>query len=186
MKKLAIIGASYLQKPLVIKAKEMGIETHVFAWEEGNVVGDITDFYYPILITKKQKILEKCKEVKIDGITSIASDVAMPTVNYIAEKLNLVGNGIEATKNSTDKIEMRKTLSKAGVPCPTFNFFKEPVFENDHEFNFPVIVKPTDRSGARGVTKVETPDKVNNAIEKALDISFSKKVRGNIVLLGKL
>ena len=50
MRKLAIIGASYLQLPLVKKAKEMGIETHCFAWEEGAVCKEYSDFFYPISI----------------------------------------------------------------------------------------------------------------------------------------
>ena len=48
MKKIAILGASYLQVPLISKAIEMGIETHVFAWEEGAVGKDLADFFYPI------------------------------------------------------------------------------------------------------------------------------------------
>lgn len=68
MKKLAIIGAGYLQKPLVLKAREMQIETHCFAWEDGAVCKDIADHFYPISIVEKEKILKKCLEIGIDGI----------------------------------------------------------------------------------------------------------------------
>ncbi|NGP76678.1 ATP-grasp domain-containing protein, partial [Balneolaceae bacterium YR4-1] len=172
-KKLAIIGASYLQRPLVEKAKEMGLETHVFAWREGNEVDDISDYYYPISILEKEEILAKCKEIDIDGITSIASDIAMPTVNYIAEKLNLVGNSIAATTISTDKFEMRKALINCGVSCPKFKLYTEPTFNEKEYYKFPVIVKPTDRSGSRGVTKVQNPENVNEAISKALKNSIN-------------
>ena len=59
-KKLAIIGASYLQLPLVKKAKEIGIETICFAWEDGAVCKDMADQFYPISIIEKENILNKC------------------------------------------------------------------------------------------------------------------------------
>ena len=63
MIKLAIIGASYLQEPLIEKAKSMGIETHVFAWAAGDVGEKSADYFYPISIVEKEQILEKCKEI---------------------------------------------------------------------------------------------------------------------------
>ena len=75
-KKLAIIGASYLQKPLVEKAKAMGGYTICFAWEEGAVCKDLCDKFYPVSTVDKEEILKICKEEQIDGITTIASDVA--------------------------------------------------------------------------------------------------------------
>ena len=65
MKKLAIIGASYLQKPLVEKAKEMGLYTICFAWADGAVCADVADKFYPISIVEKEKILAICKEEQI-------------------------------------------------------------------------------------------------------------------------
>ena len=140
LKKIAILGASYLQRPLVLKAKEMMLETHVFAWQEGNVVNDITDYYYDVSILNKERILEICKEINIDGIVSIASDIAMTTVNYVASNMNLVGNSIEATLISTDKFEMRKALSKNNIACPKFYFFSSTNFKYDASLTFPVIV----------------------------------------------
>ena len=61
MKKLAIIGASYLQLPLVKKAKEMGLEVHCFAWEEGAVCKEMADYFYPISIVEKEEILKICQ-----------------------------------------------------------------------------------------------------------------------------
>ncbi|MFW5983451.1 MAG: ATP-grasp domain-containing protein, partial [bacterium] len=176
MKKLAIIGASYLQRPLVEKAKELNIETHVFAWEQGAVAKDISDYFYPISILEKDKILAVCKKIKPHGITSIASDLAMPTVNNIASELGLIGNPIDSTLKSTDKYEMRKALLDAKIPCPKFSFYNKPNFENKECFSFPLIVKPTDRSGSRGVTKVYGIDEANSAIKKALNNSINNRV----------
>ena len=72
MKKVAIIGASELQNPLILKAKEMGYETHVFAWECGDIGEKTADYFYPISITEKEEILEKCKEINVDAVCTIA------------------------------------------------------------------------------------------------------------------
>ena len=64
MKKLVIIGASELQNPLILKAKSLGYETHVFAWECGDIGEKTADVFYPISIVEKEEILEKCREIK--------------------------------------------------------------------------------------------------------------------------
>ena len=61
--KLAIIGASYLQLPLVLKAQELGIESHCYAWEEGAVCKEFADFFYPISVTDKEKFVEEINSI---------------------------------------------------------------------------------------------------------------------------
>ncbi|MDI9529203.1 MAG: ATP-grasp domain-containing protein [Candidatus Cloacimonadota bacterium] len=176
MKKLAIIGASYLQKPLVLKARELGYETFVFAWEDGAVCKGIADHFMPISILEKEEILRECMRIKIDGITSIGSDLAMPTVNYIADKMSLVGNSLDCTRVSTNKYQMRTKLSSEGVACPRFVLYTGGYLNDVKDLSFPVIVKPIDRSGSLGVTKVETMDHLENAVHKAKSISLTGQV----------
>lgn len=170
-KKIAIIGASYLQLPLVKKAKEMGLNTICFAWEDGAVCKDVADKFYPISIIEKDKILSVCLEEKIDGICTIASDVAAPTVAFVAENMGLMGNSYEVAVRANNKFKMRNAFSKAGVPCP---FYKIVTSENDLMFegSYPLIVKPTDRSGSLGVTKVDKPEDLVLAVRNALSCSF--------------
>lgn len=175
--KIAIIGANEFQNKLILKCKEKNIETHVFAWEDGAVGKEYCDYFYPVSIVEKEKILDKCKEIGIDGILSIGSDLAMLTVNYVAEELNLIGNTIESTILSTDKFEMRKAFLNNNVSCPKFMIVKENIKDlKNKEIDFPCIVKPTDRSGSRGVTKVEKYEELEIAIKKAINESFNKKV----------
>jgi len=171
MKKLAIIGASYLQIPLVSKAKEMGIETHCFAWEDGAVCKEIADFFYPISIIEKEQILEICQQVHIDGITTIASDAAVPTVCFVAGKMGLTGNGYEDALVATDKYLMRQRFSEFTVSSPRFVIADENYSVKD--FRFPVIVKPTDRSGSRGVKKIDNPYDLKDAVTRAQKESFT-------------
>ena len=118
MKRLAIIGASYLQAPLIQKAKDLGCETHVFAWAADDVGEKMADYFYPISIIEKDAILQKCQEIGIDGICTIASDLAAITVNYVAEKMGLPGNGMRCCEKSTNKHKMREAFAAGGDPSP--------------------------------------------------------------------
>lgn len=172
---LAVIGASYLQLPLIEKAKALGYTTHVFAWAAGDVGETAADFFYPISIVEKDEILAVCRDIGICGICSIASDLAMVTVNYIAEKLGLSGNTVEATLKSTNKHLMRRAFEENGDPSP-----KSILVDGDTDLDalhltYPVIVKPTDRSGSRGIYKVENSSALKDAVSGAMAQGFERK-----------
>lgn len=173
MKKLAIIGASYLQNPLILKAKEMGIETHVFAWKAGDIGESTADFFYPISIVEKEAILAQCRDIGIDGITTIGSDLATIPVGYVAEHMGLVGNSTACIAKSTDKSLMRRTFETGGDPSPRSVTVKSADDFTAEDFAYPIIVKPSDRSGSRGVTKLTTQNGLREAIDSALKVSFS-------------
>ncbi len=177
MKKLVVIGANDFQNQLILKAKSLGYETHAFAWSDGSVGEKNADCFYPISIVEKDLILDECRRIKPDGICSIASDLAAITVNYVAENLGLPCNSTEYTDIQTNKYAMRKALSEAGIPCPKFAVVDT---QTDYKallrgFSFPVIVKPTDRSGSRNITKLESFDGIEKAVSEACDTSFEKK-----------
>jgi biotin carboxylase len=178
VKKIAILGASYLQLPLIKKAKEMNLEVHCFAWDnEDAVAKNLADFFYPISILDKEDILKVCEEVKIDGITSIASDICVPTISFVAQRLGLNNyNSVESALKSTNKALMRNAFKQFGIKAPRSIAVK--VFEDlsDLELNFPLIVKPTDRSGSRGVTLCNDKIQLQIAIKEALEESFEKQV----------
>ena len=175
MKKLAIIGASYLQQPLVEKCKEMGVYSICFAWEDGAVCKNLCDKFYPISTIDKDAILKVCQEEKIDGVTTIASDVATLTVNYVAEQMRLVGNPDKYSQTATNKYLMRQCFMKHNIPSPKFCLTDGHIPSIIKEFRFPVIVKPTDRSGSRGVEKVLELDDLQKAINRACHESFQQK-----------
>lgn len=177
MKKLVIIGANDFQNQLILKAKSLGYETHVFAWKDGAIGETTADYFYPISIVEKDAILEECRRIQPVGICSIASDLAAITVNYVAEKLGLPCNATKYTQIQTNKYAMRSALSEAGIPCPKFvladattNFA-----EVLADFSFPVIVKPTDRSGSRSIMKLESMQGMEEAVKVACQSSFEKK-----------
>ena len=177
MKKIAVIGASYLQVPIYLKAVELGIETIGFAWEEGAVAKEHCTKFFPISIIEKEEILTVCKQEKIDGILTIASDVAVTTVNYVASKMNLTGNSIASSAWCTNKFLMRQKLHDAQINSPWFTSIKAiaDIDKNNEKISYPCIVKPTDRSGSKGVKKIVCPDELKNAVEQAIQASFSKQ-----------
>ncbi len=174
-KNIAIIGASYLQLPLIEKAKEMGFTTHVFAWAANDVGEEAADYFYPISITEVDQITEKCREIGINGICSIATDLGNYTVNYVANQLGLPGNSMECTRMSTNKHLMRKAFERCGDPSPKSIPVDENTVLSALQLTYPVIVKPTDRSGSRGIFKLNSPEGLEEAVKAALDSGFEKK-----------
>lgn len=185
MRKIAIIGASYLQMPLIERAKELGLETHVFAWECGDVGEKAADYFYPISIVEKEKILAKCKQIGIDGVCTIATDLGAITANYVATALRLPGNGEECTKISTNKHLMRCAFERCGDPTPKSFCVSSKEDLNGVVLHYPVIVKPTDRSGSRGITKLEDPAGLQDAIAASVSQSFEKKAVVEEFILGQ-
>lgn len=173
MKKIVIIGANDFQKPLIQKAKTMGYETHVFAWREGATGAEDADFFYEISITEKDQILDICRKIQPDAVATIGSDLANITVQYLAEKLGLPGNSRECIQNSTNKASMRLAFQAAGIPVPFFKTVEEG--EKYSPQSYPVIVKPTDRSGSRAITKVYKEEDLAGAVFSAAAQSFEKK-----------
>ena len=174
MKIIAVIGAGYLQLPLVEKAKAMGLYTICFAWTEGAVCKNVADEFYPISIVEKEHILSVCQKKQIDGICTIASDVAAPTVAFVAERMGLTGNSYHSAVLANNKFLMREAFHKAGIPCPQYR--KVTSADKIPTGNcFPMIVKPTDRSGSLGVTKVENQGELQQAVVAALEYSFKKE-----------
>lgn len=174
--KLVIIGANDFQNQLILKAKSLGYETHVFAWKDGSIGERTADYFYPISIIEKEQILEKCREIKPVGICSIASDLATITVNYVAENLGLTCNPISSTLQCTNKYEMRKKMKENDVKTPAFiKVSDDNSTWNIENMRMPLIVKPTDRSGSRGITKIYDKKELENAVKAATENSFEKK-----------
>jgi biotin carboxylase len=155
----------------------MDLKTIGFAWNKGAIAKDYCDTFYPISIVEKDLILEVCKKERIDGILSIASDVAVTTVNYVTSKMGLTGNSIESASYSTNKFLMREKLKAAGLSCPKYFLIKEKseIMSLREKINYPAIVKPVDRSGSKGVTKVMNASELEQAASIALETSLSNQ-----------
>ena len=133
------------------------------------------DYFYPISIVEKDEILKRCREIGIDGICTIASDLAVITVNYVANNMGLTANSIACTEKSTNKHLMRVAFEKNGDPSPKSILVSSIDDLEGIELNYPIIVKPIDRSGSRGITKLQDSSGLVEAIEDAKAQGFEKE-----------
>lgn len=182
---LIVVGASYLQLPLVARARELGVETHVFAWEQGAVARDVADRFYPISIVERDEILAVARGIGPSGVISIASDLAMSTVNFVAGRLGLTGNSMACAEATTNKVSMRESLRDAGLPGPAFVRVGAGRAGDPVPLALPLIVKPVDRSGSRGVTLVDRAGDLEAAVRRALEASLAGEAIVEEVLPGR-
>ena len=177
MKKVLMLGGSHFQVPSIIKAKEMGLHVITCDYLPQNPGHAYADEYYNVSTTDKDAVLELAKKLKIDGIVCYASDPAAPTAAYVAEQLNLPGNPYESVCILSNKDLFRKFLSEHGFNTPKargYTSIENAVAEID-DFKLPVIIKPVDSSGSKGVTKLEDKSKLKEQIAYALSYSRAKR-----------
>lgn len=149
------MGASKWQLPIYLKAKEMGIETYGFSYEEGALAKDNADFFYPISLIDKEIILKKCKEIGVDGVITCASDFATEISCWVAEQLGLNTNSYHTIVNIHDKAWVReKTRHLTSIKNP--NTVTGCLDTIELPF-YPCIVKPVHGNGKRGVWLVKSP-----------------------------
>lgn len=178
MKKIMILGGSKYIKPVIDIAHEMGIYIITCDYLPNNYAHKYSDEYCNVSIIEKDVVLEVAKKLKIDGIMSFACDPGVETASYVAEKLGLPNVGpYESVKILQNKGKFRKFLENNQFNVPKSKSYydvKEALLEMDY-FNWPVIVKPTDSAGSKGVTKVIEKEQLEKAIEYAIKYSKSKE-----------
>ena len=177
MKKLLILGAMEMHVPLIKRAKEMGNYVIPVDYIPENPGHKLADEAYYDSTTDLDAVLKLSKKLNIDGIMTYNSDPAAPTAAYVAEKLGLPGNPYQSVKIMSEKNLFRDFLISNGLNAPKFgNYLNiEDALCHINDFSFPIIIKPVDSSGSKGVTVVNNVNDVQNAIECALEKSRSKK-----------
>ena len=171
--KIAVIGASLGQLPLCLKAKEMGLETHCFAWSEGAICKDVVDFFYPISITEKDAIVDKCRELGVNGVVSNASELTAEVVAYVSEKLGLNGTPYNILEKLHDKLLVRQlSESVEGLSKPMYY-----QYEGNDRGIYPCVVKPCEGSSKAGVSFVKNSEEFKSAIKYA-----QNSTKGSIIV----
>lgn len=180
MKKVMILGAGKNQLPIINICKKRGYYTIVVS-VKGDYPGfALADKSYYFDTKDKDAILNVAKEEKIDAILTDQTDVAVPTVAYVAEQIGLRGIGYETALKFSNKYLMRKACQEAGIPMPEFykvNTIEEAIKFAD-KIGYPVIIKPVDSSGSRGVRKCLSKLDISNFF----DASKSDSSSGDIIV----
>lgn len=177
MKRILMLGGSMQQIPIIKRAKEMGLYVITCDYCPDNPGHKFADEYYNVSTTDLDAVLELAKRLNIDGIVAYASDPAAPTAAYVSEKLGLPGNPYQSVKLLTEKDLFRKFLKEHGLNCPKAQGFTnyEDALAAIGDFRFPVMVKPVDSSGSKGVVKIYGVDELKDAVAEALSYSRGKR-----------
>jgi len=178
MKKLMIVGASVLQLPAILKAKEMGLNIAVVDFNPQAIGIPYADKYYNASTMDEDAVLAVAQDFKPDGIMTLATDMPMRGVAKTSDKLNLHSINYETAVKATDKYDMIKAFKEHDVPSPWFFVVEtlEELKEHDSDVTFPCIIKPTDNAGSHGVAKVYSSQELLDNYEYAHSCSRHGKV----------
>ncbi len=178
--KILILGGGFQQLPAIRKAQEIGLETIVADYLERPPGKAEADRFYRISTRDKERILELARQENVDGILAFASDPAAETAAYVAEKLGLPGGYTRAAEVLGHKRSFREFLSEHGLPVPGHVGLTK---KTDKAFStalrYPILIKPADSSGSKGVTVLRNPDqtKLLAAYQKAVSYAY----RGDVL-----
>ncbi len=178
MKKILLLGGAMQQIPSIKKAKELGLYTITCDYLPENPGHILADEYHNVSTTEKEAVLELAQKLQIDGIVAYASDPAAPTAAYVAEKMGLPGNPFKSVELLTEKDLFREFLLSNGFNSPkaagVCNY--EEALKIIDDYKFPVMVKPVDSSGSKGVVKIYSKDELTVAYEEAMSYSRAKRI----------
>ena len=178
MKKITILGDSRYALPVIKAAHELGLYVITADYLPDNIAHKFSDEYCNVSITDFDATLRVAQEKKIDGIISFACDPGVVTAAYVAEKMGLPSVGsYEAVSILQNKNRFRSFLTENGFNVPTAKGYNdaETAIKDVDLFHWPVIVKPTDSAGSKGVNRVDSPADLKKAIEVALPYSRGKE-----------
>ena len=178
-KKILLLGGSAQQVIAIKTAKELGYYTVLCDYLPDNPGQYVADKCYNESTTDVEAVYKIAKEEQVDGILAYASVPAALPGAIVAESLGLPTNPAKSVEVLGLKYPWRQFLHENGFACPKFYSFHpntplHEIIEATKTFTFPVIVKPTDSSGSKGVTKLENWEELENAIAWADSYSRNK------------
>lgn len=171
-------GLRYLL-PVIDAAHHLGCHVITCDYLPDNIAHKYSDEYHNVSILDRDAVLSLARELRIDGIMSFAVDPGVVTAAYVADRLGLPCAGpYESICILQDKEKFRGFLESNGFNVPRsrgFSSYEEAYASRDY-FTWPVIVKPVDSAGSKGVSRVDYPDDLRPAFDNAMSHSFSGKV----------
>ena len=174
-KKIMLLGSARYLLPVIEAAKKLGLYTITCDYLPDGIAHRYSDEYCNVSIIDKEAVLEAAQKLQIDGIMSFACDPGVVTAAYVAEKMGLPSVGpYESVRILQNKGLFRKFLTENGFAVPVAKSYTDiqEALEDTGRFQWPVIVKPADSAGSKGVTRVDDPAKLEESIRHALRFSF--------------
>ena len=189
MKTILILGAGVMQVPAIRIAKGLGWRTIVVDGNPQAQARDMADQFEQVDLKDREGLLSVGRRLQadsgIDGVFTAGTDFSS-SVAWVSERLGLPGIRFDAAMRATDKCLMREAFSRAGVPSPRFacwtgqgdpaDLLRGEGSGDQDGLGLPLVVKPVDNMGARGVRRVESADALADACRAAITLSRSSRV----------
>lgn len=178
MKKLMLLGSMRYLLPVIREAHKLGVYVITCDYLPDGIAHKYSDEYVNVSIIDKDAVLEKAQQLQIDGIMSFACDPGVVTAAYVAEKMGLPSVGsYKSVCILQNKAMFRKFLSEHGFNVPFAKGYHnaDEALKDVDLFHWPVIVKPTDSAGSKGVTKVDSSADLAESVRHALSFSHCKE-----------
>ncbi len=175
MKKILVLGTGAPQADLIRSCKERGWEVFACSYRSGDPGEKYADHFAEINIVDQDAVYTYAKENRVDVIYSTGSDVAMPTVFSVSEKLGLPSFCPPQTAIICNtKNLLRQTLGPdfaGNIPYQTVENRDDPV-----QIGYPLMMKPVDSQGQRGVFRVYNHDELMSRFDESMSFSRGKKL----------
>ncbi len=174
MKKLLLLGGSRFLLPVIREAKALGCHTITCDYLPDNIAHRYSDEYHNVSITDLEATLRLAQELQVDGVMSFACDPGVVTAAYVAEQMGLPNVGpYESVCILQDKGRFRAFLKEHGFRVPWSKSYDSPeqALAEAEELRYPLIVKPVDSAGSKGVSRVDAPEELEAAIRNALQFT---------------
>ena len=175
-KKLMLLGGLRYLKPVIEAAHKQGYYVITADYLPNNIAHKWSDQYCNVSIIDKEAVLKEAERLKIDGIMSFACDPGVVAASYVQNKMGLPSFGpFESVEILQNKDKFRAFLAKNSFNVPQAKGFDsvEAAMEEIYWYPWPVIVKPTDAAGSKGVTRVDRAEDLKPALEYAMEHSIS-------------
>lgn len=180
MKKILLLGGSAQQIIAIETAKRLGYYTILCDFLEDNPGQYFADKFFLVSTTDKESVLKVAQKEEIEGVLAYASDPAAPTAAYVAEKMKLPGNPYKSVEILCNKDKFRAFLKKHHFFTPNAKGYdslecaEKEIREG--KFRMPIIVKPVDSSGSKGVGRINACEDIQNILKNAFFYSRTKKI----------
>lgn len=180
-KKLMLLGGIRYLLPVIKVAHEKGYYVITCDYLPDNIAHKYSDEYVNVSIVDKEAVLAVAKEKKIDGIMSFGVDPGVVSASYVQNQLHLPTFGpYESVVILQNKDKFRAFLRDNGFNVPKSKGYsaKEDALADAANFDYPIIVKPTDSAGSKGVMRVDNVEQLSVAVDNA----FEQSIKGNIII----
>lgn len=178
MKRVLMLGGSTSQVCAIKKAKDMGLYVIICDYLRDNPGQNYADEFYLVSTTDKEAVLDLAKKLNLDAVICYASDPAAPTAAYVCEKLGLPTSPYKSVEILSNKDSFRKFLLDNNFNVPKAKSYTDfdNIREDEDKFNYPVMMKPVDSSGSKGINKVYSKEQLKSCYDEAIKYSRAKRV----------